>query len=78
MREMREGRAWHAMVLFQGQAVSMGGYDGKNALASVERYDQANNDWIPMPSFNQAKTAFAACTIGARFMFTFGSHQGDK
>lgn len=56
----------------------MGGFDGKDALSSVERYDSMNDRWcnvrdLGMPGVPAKRSWLAACTFDGR-IYVVGGH----
>jgi len=42
---MKESRTGHAAVSLPNGIIVIGGFNGKEYLSSVERFDEVNNEW---------------------------------
>ncbi len=63
---MNEKRQAFAMVAFRGNLYVFGGFDGKNALSSVEHYDPSRNLWTKVAPMSTARGGPAASVLGER------------
>nr|CAB3259972.1 kelch-like protein 24 [Phallusia mammillata] len=63
---MCKGRWRHRMVTLGGHVYSVGGYDGKNKLKSVERYDSFCNSWLEIPPMLMAVSSCALATCNGK------------
>lgn len=52
-----------------------GGWDGVEALESVERYDAKSNTWTPLPSMTTPRHQHAMAVLEGK-LYVFGGHDG--
>lgn len=71
------GRADHAVVVAASQLYAIGGFDGSQALASVEVYNLATKKWTAAPPLNCARRGLAAVAINER-LFAVGGSDGHN
>lgn len=75
---MREGkRALTAVALPDGLYV-LGGYNGKEYLSTVERYDYFSQKWTTMRPMNSQRGTFASIvSANCNFIYAIGGFNGE-
>jgi len=67
----------YGVVAFDGCIYSFGGFDGTNALSSVEEYDPASDDWMSVTSMHTRRQACGAAALGD-FIYVAGGFNGHQ
>ena len=55
---------------------AVGGYDGRNQLSSVERYDTETNTWEFVPPMNVPRSALSVAVINGK-LYALGRSHGN-
>lgn len=72
--DMLVARNFHAMVLYRGQPVVLGGENGIYLhLNMAEQYDYSTNTWSPFPSFAILRSRLSAAVVLDKIYITGGS-----
>ncbi|XP_078490730.1 kelch-like protein 15 [Ciona intestinalis] len=58
---MKTPRRWFSAVVLNNAIYAIGGYDGKQALKSVEKYNVDDDTWVYVENMNMERYAHAAC-----------------
>ena len=72
---MSTARSAPAAAVFDGKLYLMGGYDGRNPLSSVERYDPAKNTWEAVAPMFTARGGSAAAVVDGK-LYVMGGYDG--
>lgn len=84
--ELFDGKAWttagnlstaraaHAMVLYRGQPVALGGCNMDAFLETTEQYDLITDTWTPFPPFTTPRSHFGAAVVFDKIYITGGWH----
>ena len=59
---MKEARRALAVVVLPDGIYAIGGYDGRQYLATVEKYDLQRQEWFYVKSMNTARCTLSAVT----------------
>ena len=70
---LHTARRWACAVVIQEKLYVCGGFDGANALASVEIYDPATDTWSFGPPLLQPRTAACAAALGLKLYICGGN-----
>ncbi|XP_078494073.1 kelch-like protein 15 [Ciona intestinalis] len=58
---MQTPRCWFAAVVLNNAIYAIGGFDGKQFLKSVEKYNVDDDTWVYVENMNKEKYGHAAC-----------------
>lgn len=67
----------YALVTFEGKLYLFGGWDGKEALATVYAYDPEMNQWTEKSAMPTA-AAYAGAAVASGKIFVMGGFDGNK
>ncbi|CAE7456190.1 klhl3 [Symbiodinium sp. CCMP2592] len=70
-------RCEHAAVELQGRLVLLGGYDGSQLLAHVQRFDPGSERWEELPPMRERRSALAAAVVSGK-IFAVGGYAGKE
>ncbi|XP_006141210.1 LOW QUALITY PROTEIN: kelch-like protein 35 [Tupaia chinensis] len=72
---LHTGRWRHKMAVMQGQLFAVGGFDGRQRLRSVERYDPFSNTWTAAAPLLEAVSSAAIAPCAGRLYVIGGARQ---
>ena len=76
---MSQGRRALSIVALPNGIFAIGGFSGKNYIASVERYDIQNNTWTLVSPMISPKCTFS-CAVSQpdyRYIYAIGGFNGE-
>ncbi|KAK1336126.1 hypothetical protein QTO34_003926 [Cnephaeus nilssonii] len=74
---LHKGRWRHKMVVLHGQLFVVGGFDGRQRLRSVERYDPFSNTWESAEPLLEAVSSAAVVPCAGRLYVIGGARQDN-
>nr|XP_026693061.1 kelch-like protein 12 isoform X4 [Ciona intestinalis] len=77
LKPMKIARYGHCLVAHNGYLYSLGGYDGKQELCSVERYDPSSDEWKDVASMKTPRGCFTAVVLN-NAIYAIGGHDGKQ
>ena len=74
---LNEARRAHCAVALPDGVYVLGGFNGKDYLTSVERFDEGKNEWTLVSEMSIGKCAMSAVvTSDCQFIYVFGGYNG--
>lgn len=74
---MKEARRALTAVTLPDGIYAIGGYNGKEYISSVERYDVFSNEWLPVKPMNKARCTLSACASSDyQYIYAIGGFNG--
>ncbi|XP_078493127.1 kelch-like protein 13 [Ciona intestinalis] len=77
LKPMKIARLSHCLVAHNGHLYSLGGYDGKQELCSVERYDPSSDEWKDVAPMQTPRSWFTAVVLN-NVIYAIGGHDGKQ
>jgi hypothetical protein len=75
---MKQARRALAVVALPDGIYAIGGYDGKQYLATVEKFDLQQQKWVSITSMNTARcTLSAVSSTDCRYIYVLGGYNGQ-
>ncbi|XP_078493949.1 kelch-like protein 12 [Ciona intestinalis] len=75
---MQTPRCWFAAVVFNNAIYAIGGYDGKQRLKSVEKYNVDDDTWVYVENMNKERSRHAACVAQNKIYVVGGVDSNSK
>ncbi|XP_078492598.1 kelch-like protein 12 isoform X2 [Ciona intestinalis] len=77
LKPMKISRYGHCLVAHNGHLYSLGGFDGKQFICSVERYDPSSDEWKDVASMKTPRSLFTAVVLN-NVIYAIGGHDGKQ
>ncbi len=73
---MHEPRRWHALTVHGDRLLVTGGFDGQGRLASVDRYDVKQDEWVNVFNMLQCRDGHTATALATGHVVVAGGYDG--